>query len=267
MPPAPSTKLQQRETWAAGDLGRTAHGTVLAGELLCEAVRLRAGERVLDVATGTGNAALSASRRRARAVGVDLLPELLDRGRARAVAEGLRVEFREGNAEALPFDVASFDVALSTFGVMFAPDQPNAARELLRVVRPGGRIGLVSWTPNGYTGRLFALLDRYSPEPGDAPSPARWGTEAGLAELFPAASGTIECCRRFVTIRGESPEAAVEFQRRFFGPVVRVLATLEPPRQTELIGDLIALAAEWNRSADGTALLPSEYLEAVVPRT
>jgi SAM-dependent methyltransferase len=264
MPRAPSSKMHERETWAAGDLGRGAHGTVLAAELLCEAVELHAGERVLDVGTGTGNTALAAARRRTKVVGVDLLASLLERARARVESEGLTAEFREGNAESLPCESASFDVALSTFGVMFAPDQARAAHELVRVVRPGGRLGLASWTPDGYTGRQFAVLDRYAPEPGDAPAPTRWGSEEGLRELFPGARASIHARRRTVNLRGDSAESLVAFQRRFFGPVVRAFEALEPDRQRRLESELLSLTREWNRSGDATAFVPTEYLEAVV---
>jgi SAM-dependent methyltransferase len=266
MPETPSTGLQRKETWAAGDFARMAHVTVLAGELLCESVDLRAGESVLDVATGTGNTALSAARRRAEVSGIDLQPDLLVRARARAEVEGLKVEFREGDAQALPFPEASFDVALSTFGAMFAPDQGLAAAELFRVVRPGGRIGLNAWTPDGFTGRQFALLDRFAAEPGAAPPPTRWGTESGLRELFPPTSASLESRRRFVHLRGDSPKAMVDFHRRFFGPVVRAFASLDVERQSALEAALLDLIGKSDRSGGGSVLIPSEYLEAVVTR-
>jgi len=266
MTPTPSTKLHQRETWSAGDVARGAQGSVVVGELLCEAVVLKAGEKVLDVATGTGNTALSAARRRTAVVAVDFLPELLQRARARADAEGLKVDFQEGNAESLPFPDAAFDVALSTFGVMFAPDQALAARELLRVVRPGGRIGLANWTPGSFPGRQFTLFDRFAPEAGDAAAPTRWGTRAGLRGLFPATVASIDVHRRVVRLRGDSPAALVAFQRRFFGPAVRAFAALDPPAQSALESALLALVAASSRSGDVTVLIPAEYLEVVVTK-
>ncbi|MCI4340321.1 MAG: methyltransferase domain-containing protein [Thermoplasmata archaeon] len=266
MPARPSTKQHQQTTWAAGDLARVVHGSVLVGELLCEAVVLKAGETVLDVATGTGNTALAAARRRTQVVGVDFVPDLLAQARARAAVDGLSVEYREGNAEALPFADGQFDVALSTFGVMFAPDQERAAQELLRVVRPGGRIGLANWTPGSFQGRQFALLDRYAPEAGDARRPTRWGTRAGLRALFPPALATVVAHRRTIRTRSDTPRAFVEFMRRSFGPAVRVFEALPPDRQEELAREFTELVAAANRSGDATVLVPGEYLEVVVTK-
>ena len=266
MPAKPSSKQHHQETWASGDLAKVVHGSVLVGELLCEAVVLKAGETVLDVATGTGNTALAAARRRTRVTGIDFVPELLAKARERAAVEGLSVEFREGNAESLPFEDGQFDVVLSTFGVMFAPDQARAAAEMLRVVRPGGRIGLANWTPRSFQGRQFALFDRFAREPGDARPPTRWGTRAGLRALFPETVASIVAHRRRVQARSDSPAAFSAFLRRSFGPAIRVFEALPPERQQALETELTALVTASNRSGDATVLIPGEYLEVVVTK-
>ena len=259
----PSSLQQEKESWAAGDLARVLATSVLVGELLCEAVVLHAGERVLDVATGSGNAAFAAARRRAKVVGVDFVPALLETARRRAMVDHLSVEFREGDAEHLPFEPRSFDVVLSTFGVMFAPDQAKAARELVRVTRPGGRLGLASWTPTGFIGRLFATVDRFAPLGGTAPPATRWGDETALRELFGPDVG-ITSTRRMANARSDSVESYVEFFRNNFGPAVRAYDALDADGQARLTSAIQTLVREHNRATDGTVFLPAEYLETVV---
>jgi ubiquinone/menaquinone biosynthesis C-methylase UbiE len=260
-----AVKMRQRAVWASGDFGRIGAVTVLVGELLCESVMLHARENVLDVATGTGNTALSAARRRCNVTGVDFVANLLEQARTVAAAEHLTITFQEADAESLPFPDRTFDCVLSTFGAMFAPNQEKAASEILRVCRKGGRIGLSSWTPESLAGRLFATLSKRVPPAPGLKSPLRWGTNDGLRELF-GSDGRIEVQRRFVTFRGDSPQGYVEYLRRFFGPVVKVFEALEPAQAAELEAELVGLVNEVNSSGDDTVLIKSEYLEAVIYR-
>jgi len=271
-PVAPATpdlvalKAKQRAAWASGDFAMIGTTLQIVGESLCEAVDLRAGERVLDVAAGNGNATLAAARRFAEVTSTNYVPALLERGRARAEAERLPVAFREADAEALPFPDAAFDVVLSTFGVMFTADQRRAAGELLRVCRPGGRIGLANWTPEGMIGELFRLIGRYVPPPPGTPSPALWGTMPGLEALFGAGAEATAATRRDFVFRYRSPGHWVEMFRTWYGPVLKAFAALDAAGQGALVGDLLALLARFNRAEDGTLVAPAEYLEVVVTR-
>jgi len=261
-----AVKARQQATWSSGDysvVGTTLQST---GESLCEALDLRAGERVLDVACGNGNAALAAARRFALVTGVDYVPALLARAGARAAADGLPLELREGDAEALPFQDGAFDVVLSTFGVMFAPDQERAAGELLRVCRRGGRIGLASWTPEGFIGQVFKLVGSYVPPPAGLRGPALWGTEARLAELFGEGARTLRAQRREFSFRYRSADHWLEVFRTWYGPIHKAFGALPPERQRGLASDLTALIGRFNVAHDGTMVVPSAYLEAVVTR-
>ena len=258
-PELAAIKQRQQQAWATGDFAAIGAGQQIVGEALCEAVDLRSGSRVLDVACGAGNTALAAARRFAEVVGVDFVPALLARGRERAAAERLPVAFQDGDAEALPFPDASFDVVLSTFGVMFAPDQAQAAAELLRVCRPGGTIGLANWTPEGFTGQASAIRNRYAP-------PGRWGTEDGVRALLGEGVADMRAERRVFVYRFPSPQAWLELMRTHFGPTVRTFAALDAAGQAAYADDLLALIDRFNRADDGTAVIPSEYLEVVATR-
>ncbi|MCW5716630.1 MAG: class I SAM-dependent methyltransferase [Bauldia sp.] len=255
-------KTRQQATWASGDY--TVIGTTLQiiGERLVEAVDLRAGERVLDVAAGNGNASLAAARHFAEVTSTDYVDGLLARGKERAVAERLPMTFRNADAEALPFADGSFDVALSTVGVMFAPNQDQVAAELLRVVRPGGRIGLANWTPDGFIGQLFKTIGKHVPPPAGVRSPALWGTEERLTELFPGRE--MHTTRRTFHMRYRSPEHWLEVFRDYYGPVHKAFAALDPIGQASLEADILALLRSMNRSGDATLVVPSTYLEVVV---
>jgi ubiquinone/menaquinone biosynthesis C-methylase UbiE len=258
-------KTRQRAMWGSGDYAVIGTTLQIVGETLCEAVDVKAGERVLDVATGNGNAALAAARRFARVTGIDYVPALLDRARARAEAEGTDLDLREADAEALPFADGAFDVVLSTFGVMFAPDQRRAASELLRVCRAGGRIGLASWTPDGFIGQVFRAVGAHVPPPPRVESPARWGTEARVRELMgDAAELRVE--RKEYTFRYRSPEHFIEVFRAWYGPIHRAFAALDEAGRKALEADLLAVIRAANRSGDGTLVAPSTYLEAVVTK-
>jgi SAM-dependent methyltransferase len=237
---------------------------LLSSELLIESLDVHAGDRVLDVATGSGNAALAAARRGCTVIGIDYVPELLDRARLRAAAEGVVVEFIEGDAEALPFEDASFDVVASVFGAMFAPDQDQTARELARVCRPGGRIGLVAHTPDGFIGNLFKVIARHVPPPAGLRSPIQWGTEGRLRELFGDRIDEIRVEKRNIIWRYPSPAAYVEYWRRYYGPTLKAFEAVGEAGRDGLEGDLLDLIARFNRADDGTMIVESEYLEAVI---
>jgi SAM-dependent methyltransferase len=257
-------KQRQQATWAAGDYAVIGTTLQIVGERICEAVDLRAGERVLDVAAGNGNATLAAARRFARVTSTDYVGALLDRGRERAAAERLPVTFQVADAEALPFDDGSFDVALSTFGVMFTPDQETSVAELLRVVRRGGRIGFANWTPEGFIGQLFKIIGNHVPPPAGIKSPATWGSEARLAELFPG--DEVKTSRQIFNFRYRSPAHWLEVFKSFYGPMNRAFAALEAGKQGELQADVVALLERMNRGGPETLIVPSEYLEVVVTK-
>lgn len=260
-------KQRQQATWASGDYAVIGSTLQIVGESLCEAMDLRAGSRVLDVAAGNGNATLAAAHRWCEVTSTDYVPALLQRGRERAAAEGLlHIEFREADAEALPFDDGTFDVVVSTFGCMFAPNPRRVAAELLRVCRPGGRIGMANWTPEGFIGQVFKTIGRHLPPPAGIDSPALWGTRARLAELFEAAATAIQAEPRHFVFRYRSPEHFVAVFKDTYGPMLKAFAALEAPKQQALIEDLLQLIARFNRASDGTMVVPGEYLEVVVTR-
>ena len=263
--PADSIKARQQAMWASGDFAVIGTTIQIVGELLCEGVDLRAGERVLDVAAGNGNATLAAARRFARVTSTDYVPALLERGRRRAEAEGLDVAFEVADAEALPYPDASFDVVLSTFGVMFAPDHEQAASEMMRVCRPGGRIGLASWTPAGFLGKLFRVVAGYVPPIPGVRSPLLWGTDAHAQELFGGAAAITQTVRHFA-FRYRSPEHWVEVFRTYYGPVHKAFAALDADRQRALEADLIALLRQSDRGGASGLVVPGEYLETVIAR-
>jgi ubiquinone/menaquinone biosynthesis C-methylase UbiE len=239
---------------------------LIVSELLIEALDVYSSERVLDVATGSGNAALAAARRGCAVVGVDYVPALLERARQRAEAEAVEASFVEGDAEALPFDDASFDVVSSVFGVMFAPDQERAAAELARVCRPGGRIGIVAHTPEGFIGQLFKTNAKHVPPPAGLSSPVLWGTEARLRELFGDTIADIRVEKRYYAFRYRLPEAYLDYWRRYYGPTMKSFESLDESGKAELQADLLDLIARFNRATNGTMVVPSEYLEAVIVR-
>jgi SAM-dependent methyltransferase len=259
-------KARQQQTWASGDYHMIAALIVPVSERLCDAIGLRAGERVLDVATGSGNTAIAAARRLCDVTGVDYVPALLERGRARAAAEGLRVTFQEGDAEALPVADGAYDVVLSTFGSMFAPNQEQTARELLRASRPGGRIGLASWTPEGWIGEMFRVTSRYVPPPAGLRPPTRWGTEDGVRELFGDGVAALRATRHTFVWRFTSAQQYLDLFRTYYGPTHKAFGALDEAGQQALARDLIAAVESFNRSHDGTLLVPSEYLEVVASK-
>jgi ubiquinone/menaquinone biosynthesis C-methylase UbiE len=259
-------KTKQRATWASGDYAVIGVTLQLVGETLCEAVDVAAGERVLDVACGNGNASLAAARRGARTTGADYVPELLAKAGKRAAAEGLDITFVEADAEALPFADASFDTVLSTFGVMFTPNPERAAGELLRVCRPGGKIGLTNWTPEGFIGELLKTVGRHVPPPAGVRSPSLWGTREQLMELFGAHCSSLQIQRRAFVFRYESREHFIATFRAFYGPMHKAFAALDDAGQEALTADLHALLARHDRGQGRALTVPSEYIEVVVSR-
>jgi ubiquinone/menaquinone biosynthesis C-methylase UbiE len=258
-------KTRQQAAWSSGDYAIVGTTLQIVGESVCEAVDLRGGQRVLDVAAGNGNATLAAARRFADVVSTDYVGALLERGRERAAAERLSVAFEEADAEKLPFADASFDVVLSTFGVMFTPDQHRAANELLRVCRPGGKIGLANWTPEGFIGQMFKTIGKYVPPAPGVKSPALWGTKAHLDALF-GGRAAVEAQSKHFAFRYRSPAHMLSVFRTYYGPVLKAFAAIDTNSQQALEADILALIEKFNSAEDGTAVIRSEYLEIVVAK-
>ncbi len=259
-------KQRQQATWASGDYAAIGTTLQIVGETLAEAADVRAGEAVLDVAAGNGNATLAAARRHAVVTSTDYVQALLDKGRARAEAEGLSIDFRLADAEALPFADASFDVVLSTFGVMFTPEHRRAAGEMLRVLRPGGRIALANWTPTGFIGRMFKVIGAHVPPPAGLQSPLLWGSEPHIVELFGSHAARIQCERRQFNFRHFSPARFIDDFRRLYGPTHKAFAALDAAGAQSLERAMTALLEELNVAGPGSLVVPGEYLEVVVTR-
>ena len=266
LPDLSAVKTRQQGAWSSGDYATVGTTLQIVGETLCEALDLRAGQKVLDVAAGNGNVTLAAARRWCEVVSTDYVPALLERGRERAAAERLAIEFREADAEALPFADASFDAVVSTFGVMFTADQDQAAAELVRVCKPGGKIGLANWTPDGFIGQLFKTIGKYMPPPAGVKSPALWGTGARITELFGAQASSIHLEQRDFVFRYRSAQHWLDVFKSYYGPLLKTFGALDPETRTALTDDLFELIKRFNRSGDKTMVVPSEYLEVVVTR-
>ena len=267
--PAPdlsAIKLRQQATWASGDYAVIGTTLQIVGENLAEAADVRAGERVLDVAAGNGNATLATARRFADVTSTDYVATLLDKAAARARAEGLAVNFQVADVEALPFADGSFDAVLSTFGVMFAPDQRRAATEMARVCRPGGRIGLANWTPDSLVGRMFKVLGRHLPPPAGVSPPSLWGVEPHVADLFGDRAAGIQVTPRHYNFRYRSAAHFVEVFRDWYGPVHKAFAALPPESGQALESDLADLLNRLNRAGEESLVVPSEYLEVVITK-
>jgi ubiquinone/menaquinone biosynthesis C-methylase UbiE len=261
-----AVKGRQQAAWSSGDYSIVGTTLQIVGELLAEACDLRTDERVLDVAAGNGNATLAAARRGCKVTSTDYVGALLERGEERARAERLEVSFQTADAEALPFGTNTFDAVLSTFGVMFTPDQDKAAAELLRVCRPGGRIGMANWTPDGFIGQLFKTLGRHVAPPAGVKPPSAWGTEARLKELFPPAVASVAITPRVFNFRYRSAAHFVEVFRTWYGPTHKAFAALPTDKAAALEADMLELLTRLNRAGDASLVVPSEYLEVVVTR-
>ena len=264
-PDLTAVKTRQQAAWSSGDYAIVGTTLQIVGEDLCETLDLRPGSKVLDVAAGNGNATLAAARRWCDVTSTDYVRALLNNGRDRAAAERLKVDFREADAENLPFADKSYDVVMSTFGVMFTADQDKAAAEMLRVCRSGGKIGMANWTPDGFIGQLFKTLGKHVTPPAGVKSPALWGTRARLDEMF-GNGGEIDAQPRMFVFRYRSPEHWLEVFKTFYGPMLKAFAALDAAKQDALRNDLLALVRQFNRANDGTMAVRSEYLEVVITR-
>ena len=259
-------KTKQRAAWSSGDYSVVGVTLQIVGESLCEALDLRSGQRVLDVAAGNGNVSLAAARRFCDVTSSDYVPALLERGKQRAEIDGLEITFREADAEALPFAEASFDIVTSSFGVMFTPNQERAAAELLRVCRPGGKIGLANWTPESFIGQLFQTIGKHLPPPAGLKSPALWGTRDRLNDLFGPDAGRIEAAQRTYVWRYKSPRHWLDLWRAVYGPLQKAFDALNEAAQEQLSIDLLALIDRFNVATDGTMVVPADYLEVIVTK-
>jgi SAM-dependent methyltransferase len=263
-PDLTAVKARQQRTWSSGDYSVVASRIVLVSELLADSADLRAGSRVIDVACGSGNAALAAARSGTRVVGVDYVPALLDDARVRAASERLDVEFVLGDAENLPVPDNDFDALLSVFGIMFAPDHQRTAEEVVRVTRSGGTVGLASWTPEGFIGQMFRVIGAHVAPPAGIASPLLWGTEAHLRDLFGSAATDVRSVERTCTWRFTAPEDFVAFFRRSYGPTLMAFDALDDDGGRALAADLVDLARRHDRNAGGSVAIPATYLETVL---
>lgn len=266
IPDFDTIKQRQNATWASGDYAVIGTRLQIVGETLVEAADIRAGERVLDVAAGNGNATLAAARRFAQVTSSDYVPHLLEKGAARAKADGYDIRFQVADAEALPFDDGAFDVAISTFGAMFTPQHLRTAREMTRVVRSGGRIALANWTPEGFIGELFRVIGAHVPPPAGTQSPALWGSEPHIVELFGSQAADIRCTRRIYNFRYRSAAHWIEVFREYYGPTLKAFAALDDAGQTRLNDDLTRLLERRNVGGAQSLVVPGEYLEVVITR-
>ncbi len=264
VPDFSAIKQKQQATWASGDFSIIGVTLQIVGESLAEAADVCGGERVIDVAAGNGNATLAAARRFASVTSTDYVPALLEKGAARAAVEGFDVKFEVADAEALPFPDASFDVALSTFGIMFAPDHARTASELLRVVRSGGRIGLANWTPEGFIGRLFKVIAKHVPPPAGLQSPLLWGTEPHIVQLFGTQAADISCTRKIFNLRYKSVDHWIQIFRDYYGPTHKAFAALDDAGKEALRTEIESLLNEFNTAGKRALTMPAEYLEIIV---
>ena len=266
-PDLKAIKTKQQATWSSGDYAIVGTTLQIVGEQLAEAMDLRAGEKVLHIAAGNGNATLAAARRWCEVTSTDYVETLLARGKQRAEADGLKVTFQQADAEALPFEDASFDGVMSTFGAMFSPDQSRTGSEMLRVCRPGGRIGLANWTPDGFIGQMFKTIGKHLPPPAGVKSPALWGTWEWIEKAFRADAAALAAEPRHFVFRYRTPEHFLDVFRRYYGPMLKAFEALDTRGRAALTRDIIELIGTFNRATDGTMVVPGEYLEVVVTRS
>jgi SAM-dependent methyltransferase len=265
-PDYPAIKAKQNAAWASGDYSRIGVTLQIVGESLAETMDLSPGASVLDVAAGNGNATLAFARRMCLVTSTDYVDTLLARGRARAEAEALEVRYEIADAEQLPYNEGTFDAVVSTFGVMFAPNQEKAASELLRVCRRDGKVGLANWTPAGFIGEVFKTLGRHVAPPIGLSSPARWGTESWISQTFGPQARAIAVEHRAFVFRYDSPERFIDVFRAFYGPIHKAFLALAPNGQTALFADLLDTIARFNTVSDGSMRVPSDYAQVVITK-
>lgn len=259
-------KAKQQVAWGSGDYGRVGVTLQISGEQLCETMDLRAGQTVLDVAGGNGNVTLAAARRFCSVVSTDYVESLLDQSKVRADAEGLTIAYQQADAEDLPFDDDQFDNVVSTFGVMFSPDQTTSARELVRVCKSGGKIGMANWTPEGFIGQLFKIIGGYIAPPPGVTSPSTWGTAAFLNQNFGTTCANIHSTKEHFVFRYRSPQHWLDLFRTYYGPLLKAFEALNEEKSAELERDILKLIDRLNVAGDGTMVVPSEYLEVVITK-
>lgn len=259
-------KTKQQAAWSSGDYAVVGATLQIVGEQLAEAMDLRAGAKVLDIAAGNGNFTLAAAHRWCDVTSTDYVEALLNRGRLRAEAEGLKVTFQKADAEELPFGDGAFDAVASTFGAMFSPDQGRTASEMLRVCRSGGRIGLANWTPDGFIGQMFKTIGKHLPPPAGLKSPALWGTSEWMEKAFGAESSALKAKPRNFVFRYRSPQHFLDVFRDYYGPMLKAFEALNAAGRKALSQDIIELIGRFNTSGDGTVVVPGEYLEVVVTK-
>jgi ubiquinone/menaquinone biosynthesis C-methylase UbiE len=265
-PDLKAIKTKQQAAWSSGDYAVVGATIQLVGEQLAEAMDLRAGAKVLDVAAGNGNFTLAAAHRWCDVTSTDYVEALLNRGRLRAEAEGLKVIFQKADAEALPFGDGSFDAVASTFGAMFTPDQSRTADEMLRVCRSSGRIGMANWTPDGFIGQMFKTIGKHLPPPAGVKSPALWGTQEWLDKAFGASASALKAEPRHFVFRYRSAQHFLDVFREYYGPMLKAFEALNPAGRKALAQDIVGLIGRFNRSGDSTMVVPGEYLEVVVTK-
>jgi ubiquinone/menaquinone biosynthesis C-methylase UbiE len=265
-PDLKAIKAKQQAAWSSGDYAIVGATLQIVGEQLAEAMDLRAGRKVLDVAAGNGNFTLAAAHRWCEVTSTDYVEALLNRGRLRAEAEGLKVTFQKADAEALPFDDSTFDAVASTFGAMFSPDQSRTASEMLRVCRSGGRIGLANWTPDGFIGQMFKTIGKHLPPPAGVKSPALWGTREWMDKAFGASASALTAEPRHFVFRYRSAQHFLDVFREYYGPMLKAFEALNPAGRKALAEDIVDLIGRFNRSGDDTMVVPGEYLEVVVTK-
>jgi len=259
-------KTRQKATWGSGDYGRIGITLQITGEALCEAMDIRSGQSVLDVAAGNGNASLAAARRFCKVVSTDYVPSLLEQSRIRASAEKLAIDYREADAEILPFDDASFDNVVSTFGVMFAPNQEQASSELIRICKQDGKIGLANWTPDGFIGQIFKTVQRHVPPPPGVSSYAAWGTADFIEKQFGPYVSNIQINPRLFNFRYHSPKHWLDIFSTYYGPMLKAFETLDEAEGISLYNEILYVIGQYNRAKDGTMVVPADYLEVVITR-
>lgn len=254
---------RQQQTWATGDFNRLAMATMPVAEQLVESADPSPGHRVLDIACGSGNNALVAARRQCQVTGLDFVPALLEHARRRAQADGVHAEFIEGDAQKLPFADHTFDVVLSTFGVMFAPDQERAAAEIKRVTKPGGKAAIASWMPEGFGGDIFRTISKYAPPPPGIKPGTRWGTAAGWHELFGPVFHITSARARTFRQYFRNVDAILDIFLNYFGPAVRVMQNSDEKTRAAFSTELRDFFSSRNRARDGSLILECEYFEVV----